>query len=49
MAGVSLPDAAESRITAMPSLDDVVPLLLLPHTAYKSYPEGSVLSGKWTG
>jgi hypothetical protein len=36
-------DAGTAEISA---IDDVVPLLL-PHTAYKSYPESYVSGGKW--
>jgi len=38
--------AEEAGITRVSKLDDVVPLLL-PHTAYKSYPESFLASGRW--
>lgn len=38
--------AAETGITEIKSANDVVPLLL-PHTAYKSYPESALLEGRW--
>jgi hypothetical protein len=38
--------AEEAGITEIRSLEDVVPLLL-PHTAYKSYPESFLMEEKW--
>ena len=38
--------ADEAGITQVRSLEDIVPLLL-PHTAYKSYPESFLTGGKW--
>jgi len=38
--------AKEADISEIRSLDDVVPLLL-PHTAYKSYPESFLTGEKW--
>jgi hypothetical protein len=38
--------ARDAEITEIASLDDVVPLLL-PHTAYKSYPESFLTEKKW--
>lgn len=38
--------ADEAGIERISSLEDVVPLLL-PHTAYKSYPENFLAAGKW--
>jgi hypothetical protein len=38
--------AEEAGITEIRSLEDVVPLLL-PHTAYKSYPESFLMDRKW--
>lgn len=38
--------AQEAGITRIGAREDVVPLLL-PHTAYKSYPETFLLAGKW--
>ncbi|MCJ2177887.1 hypothetical protein [Novosphingobium album (ex Hu et al. 2023)] len=38
--------AKEAGITEIASLADAVPLLL-PHTAYKSYPENFLFAGKW--
>jgi hypothetical protein len=38
--------AEEAGIGAIRSLDDIVPLLL-PHTAYKSYPENFLIDEKW--
>ncbi len=38
--------AEEAGITEIRSLEDVVPLLL-PHTAYKSYPESFLVEKKW--
>ncbi|HEX8055554.1 MAG TPA: hypothetical protein VF481_02745 [Novosphingobium sp.] len=38
--------AKDAEITEINSLDDVVPLLL-PHTAYKSYPESFLTEKKW--
>ncbi|MEO6718697.1 MAG: hypothetical protein ABIM50_15790 [Novosphingobium sp.] len=38
--------AEEAGITEIRSLEDVVPLLL-PHTAYKSYPESFLTEKKW--
>jgi hypothetical protein len=38
--------AEEAEITEVRSLEDVVPLLL-PHTAYKSYPESFLMDEKW--
>lgn len=38
--------ASDADITQVSSLDDVVPLLL-PHTAYKSYPEAFLIDKKW--
>ena len=38
--------AEEAGISEIRSLDDVVPLLL-PHTAYKSYPESFLTGGRW--
>ena len=38
--------ARDVGVTRIASLDDVVPLLL-PHTAYKSYPESFLVGGKW--
>lgn len=38
--------ADEAGISQIRSLDDVVPLLL-PHTAYKSYPESFLIEKKW--
>jgi len=38
--------AEEAGITEIGSLEDVVPLLL-PHTAYKSYPESFLVDEKW--
>jgi hypothetical protein len=38
--------ADEAGLTAIRSLEDVVPLLL-PHTAYKSYPESFLTSKRW--
>jgi hypothetical protein len=41
--GLRARDAGTTQIT---SIDDAVPLLL-PHTAYKSYPESFVSEGRW--
>lgn len=38
--------AGEAGIETIARLEDAVPLLL-PHTAYKSYPEGFLFGGKW--
>jgi hypothetical protein len=38
--------AREAGITEVHSRADMVPLLL-PHTAYKSYPESFLIEGKW--
>lgn len=38
--------AQEAEISEVRSLDEVVPLLL-PHTAYKSYPESFLMDAKW--
>lgn len=38
--------ADEAGISEIRSLEDAVPLLL-PHTAYKSYPEGFLMDEKW--
>lgn len=38
--------AAEAGTSTIGSIDDVVPILL-PHTAYKSYPESYLSGGKW--
>ncbi|MDG2004825.1 MAG: hypothetical protein P8J20_15995 [Novosphingobium sp.] len=38
--------AEEAGISEITSLDDIVPLLL-PHTAYKSYPESFLVEEKW--
>lgn len=38
--------AREAGITEVRSREDMVPLLL-PHTAYKSYPESFLIEGKW--
>jgi hypothetical protein len=38
--------AEEAGVTAIRSLDDMVPLLF-PHTAYKSYPESFLIEQKW--
>ncbi|MCW1428947.1 hypothetical protein [Novosphingobium sp. JCM 18896] len=38
--------AEEAGITEIRSLEEAVPLLL-PHTAYKSYPESFLMEGKW--
>jgi hypothetical protein len=38
--------AEEAGITEIRAVEDVVPLLL-PHTAYKSYPEGFLMDEKW--
>jgi len=38
--------AREAGIAEIGSLEDAVPLLL-PHTAYKSYPESFLFAGKW--
>jgi hypothetical protein len=38
--------AAEAEIAEVRSLDDIVPLLL-PHTAYKSYPESFLSERRW--
>src|SRR5579862_236223 len=38
--------AQDAGIIRLAKLDDVVPLLL-PHTAYKSYPEGFLTEKKW--
>ena len=38
--------AEEAGISRISRLEDVVPLLL-PHTAYKSYPESFLTGGKW--
>jgi len=38
--------AREAGTTAIRSLEEVVPLLL-PHTAYKSYPDSFLFGGKW--
>ena len=38
--------ARDAEITRIASLADVVPLLL-PHTAYKSYPESFLTEKKW--
>lgn len=38
--------ADEAGITEVKSLEDVIPLLL-PHTAYKSYPESFLVDKKW--
>jgi hypothetical protein len=38
--------ADEGGVTAIQKLDDVVPLLL-PHTAYKSYPESFLTDKRW--
>lgn len=38
--------AADADVAAIRSLEDVVPLLL-PHTAYKSYPESFLIEKKW--
>ena len=38
--------AEDAEITAIRTLEDVVPLLL-PHTAYKSYPESFLTEKKW--
>lgn len=38
--------AKDAEISEIRSLDDAVPLLL-PHTAYKSYPESFLSEGKW--
>jgi len=38
--------AADAGVTEVKSLEDVVPLLL-PHTAYKSYPENFLTEKKW--
>lgn len=38
--------AEEAGITRISKLEDIVPLLL-PHTAYKSYPESFLTGGKW--
>lgn len=38
--------AKDAQITEITKLDDVVPLLL-PHTAYKSYPESFLMEKKW--
>ncbi len=38
--------AKEGGVTAVRSFEDAVPLLF-PHTAYKSYPEGWLMDGKW--
>ena len=38
--------AEEAGVTAIARLEDVVPLLL-PHTAYKSYPESFLTERKW--
>ncbi|WP_067672833.1 hypothetical protein [Nocardia miyunensis] len=38
--------AAEAGISAVRTLDDVVPLLF-PHTAYKSYPESFLIDQRW--
>lgn len=38
--------AREAGITEVRSGEDMVPLLL-PHTAYKSYPESFLMEGKW--
>lgn len=41
--GMRARDAGVQEVTA---LDDIVPLLL-PHTAYKSYPESFLIDGRW--
>lgn len=38
--------AEDAGITEIKSLEDVIPLLL-PHTAYKSYPESYLTGKKW--
>jgi hypothetical protein len=38
--------AEEAGITEIRSMEDVIPLLL-PHTAYKSYPESFLMEEKW--
>ncbi|MFV8817543.1 hypothetical protein [Haliea sp. E17] len=38
--------AADANISEIRSLEDIVPMLL-PHTAYKSYPESYLSGGKW--
>jgi hypothetical protein len=38
--------AREAELTQVVALEDIVPLLL-PHTAYKSYPESFLTEGKW--
>ena len=38
--------AEEAGITAITSLEDMVPLLF-PHTAYKSYPESFLMNERW--
>jgi hypothetical protein len=38
--------ARDANITELQKFEDIVPLLL-PHTAYKSYPESYLLDGRW--